>query len=50
MFISQDIHLVLKRIEGKPHFLYRLDQRHVKNNKDPTNKKYVITVLLSGQC
>ncbi|KAH7039776.1 uncharacterized protein B0I36DRAFT_370775 [Microdochium trichocladiopsis] len=50
IFTSQDIRLVLKRTEGKPHFLYRPDQRHVKNNKDPTNKKYVITGLVSGQC
>ncbi|KAH7025258.1 uncharacterized protein B0I36DRAFT_167208 [Microdochium trichocladiopsis] len=39
----KDIRLVLKRTEGKPHFLYRPDQRHVKNNKDPTNKKFGIT-------
>ncbi|KAH7126219.1 hypothetical protein B0J13DRAFT_673061 [Dactylonectria estremocensis] len=36
----QDIHLVLSSDQGEPRFLYRLAQRHVKNNKDPDNRTF----------
>ncbi|KAH7124929.1 hypothetical protein B0J13DRAFT_565897 [Dactylonectria estremocensis] len=36
----RDIHLVLSSDQGEPRFLYRLAQRHVKNNKDPDNRTF----------
>ncbi|KAI6777538.1 uncharacterized protein J7T54_004897, partial [Emericellopsis cladophorae] len=37
---QKDITLVLNRTDdGKREFIFKLDQRHVKNNKDPENKK-----------
>ena len=39
MLISQDVHLVLKRTpDNKPQFFFKVDQRYIKNNKDPENK------------
>ena len=39
MLISQDVHLVLQRTpDNKPLFFFKVDQRYLKNNKDPENR------------
>ena len=46
---EKDVSLVLERTaEGKPRFLFKLDQRTVKNNKDQENKRQVCVSLSSS--
>jgi hypothetical protein len=47
---SQDVTLVLQRAPDRPwRLIYRIDQRWVKNNRDPENIWYEVT-LLYPQC
>jgi hypothetical protein len=43
---SQDVILVLQKAHDRPwRLIYRIDQRWVKNNRDPENIWYEVTLL-----
>lgn len=44
--LLKDVQLVLQRTDkGQPYFIYRLDQRTIKNNKDPENITQVQSIF-----